>query len=262
MQNLNVLFIGDVVSRLGRQAVTQNLAGIKKDEKIDLVIANGENTTNGRGMNIQHYQELANAGVDYFTSGEHIYREKSILREIENLSLCVPANFYPNLPGKKLLEIDLGQKGKLYVLSLLGTVFIDQQVKNPFHTVDQILEDLGSKNVILDFHAEATSEKAIMRNYLDGRVLAVLGTHTHVQTADEQITEKGTAFITDVGMCGSNNSSIGVKYKIVEDRLVRGINAPFEWEKEGSYILNAVILHIDIDNEIAKNIIRVSFKYR
>jgi hypothetical protein len=262
MQKLNILFIGDIVSRLGRQAVIQNLARIKKTEQIDLVVANGENTTNGRGINLQHYQELINAGVDYFTSGEHIYRDKSIIKEIDSLNICVPANFYPNLPGKRLLEIDLGQKGKVYVLSLLGTVFINQQVKNPFHTIDQILEDLNSKNVIIDFHAEATSEKAIMKNYLDGKVLAVIGTHTHVQTADEQITEKGTAFITDVGMCGSNNSSIGVKYKIVEDRLVKGIKAPFEWEKEGSYILNAVILRIDIDNEIAKNITRVSFKYR
>lgn len=257
---LKILFIGDIVSRLGRQAIKDLVPELVKNEEIDLVFANCENATNGRGISLNHYQELTDYGVFGFSAGEHIYRVGSIEKTIDNLQIAVPLNFYKNLPGKRFLEVDTGKKGKFYLVSLVGNLNIDTHVQNPFHAIDIFLEDIQSKNVIVDFHAEFTSEKYAMKEYLDGRVLAVLGTHTHVQTNDEQITQKGTAFITDLGMSGSTQSVIGVEPSIIINRLSKGIKAQFEWVKSGPYALNGVIISIDMDKQIAKNIVKVNLK--
>lgn len=258
---IKVLFIGDIVSRLGRQAVRKFVHKLVVDEKIDIAVANCENATNGRGISLEHYQELKDSGIDLFTAGDHIYRVKSIKDEIENLQIAVPANLYSNHPGKRVVEFDTGKNGKYYFVSLLGTVFFnDASVLNPFHTIDNILEELDTKNVFIDFHAEATSEKQAFKHYVDGRVLGVVGTHTHVQTADEQITPKGTAFITDLGMTGSTDSVIGVRKEIVINRLSKGEKGAFEWQKEGPFALNGCIISIDTTNQIAKNIVRISLK--
>jgi hypothetical protein len=258
---LKILFIGDIVSRLGRQAVKEFVPKIKSEHDIDLVIANIENATNGRGVCIDHYEELLSYGINAFSAGEHIYRVAEIKDQIDNMQIAVPTNFYNNHPGKRYLELDLGAKGQVYLVSLLGTALMaDPLHKNPFRAIDVLLEELNTKNVIVDFHAEATSEKQALKHYLDGRVLAVVGTHTHVQTADEQITQKNTAYITDLGMTGSTNSVIGVKTDIIVNRLSKGEKSAFVWEKEGPYSLNAVIISIDMQNQIAKNIQRISFK--
>lgn len=258
---IKVLFIGDIVSRLGRQAVNKYVHKLIVDEQIDIVVANCENATDGRGISLNHYQDLKDSGIDLFTAGEHIYRVSSIKENIDDLQIAVPANFYSGLPGKRVVEFDTGKNGVYYFVSLLGTTFMgDSLVYNPFHTIDKILEDLNTKNVFIDFHGEATSEKQAFKHYVDGRVLGVVGTHTHVQTADEQITSKGTAFITDLGMTGSTESVIGVKKEIIVNRLSKGEKSAFEWEKEGPFSLNGCIISIDTTNQIAKNIVRVSLK--
>ena len=258
---MNILFIGDIVSRLGRQAVNEFLPRLKKEYDLDLVLANCENTTHGRGIILEHYEELVKSGIRAFTAGEHIYREKSILEHLANLDIAVPLNFYSNLPGKRVVNIDLGKKGAIKIVSLLGMALIsDSFVLNPFHKIDQFLEENPKQNILVDFHAEATSEKVAMAKFLDGRVCALVGTHTHVQTSDEKILENGTAYITDVGMCGSTNSVIGVEPEIILNRFTKGQKLPFEWVKEGPFEMNAVVISIDTRNQIAKNIHRVSLK--
>ncbi|PIR43125.1 metallophosphoesterase [candidate division WWE3 bacterium CG10_big_fil_rev_8_21_14_0_10_32_10] len=259
---MNILFLGDIVSRLGRQAVKEFLPQLRKEHNIDIVIANCENVTNGRGIKLEHYNDLISYGINGFTTGEHIYRDTEILKKIDELDIAVPLNFYSENPGKRELTINTGKNGEIKIVSLLGMTFMSELVKNPFHAIDSYLNNTLEKNnkaiTLVDFHAEATSEKIAMANFIKDRATVLVGTHTHIQTADEQIFDRKMAYITDVGMCGSKNSVIGVKTDIILNRFNKGINTPFEWEKEGEYQVNAVMISIDTKNQIAKNINRIS----
>jgi metallophosphoesterase (TIGR00282 family) len=208
---MRVLLIGDVVGKPGRQIINRGLRGLIAREKLSLVIANGENAAGGSGITPSNYQEFLTAGVDCVTLGDHIYKR----REIESVlnsqpNIVKPANFPAAAPGKDFAIVKSREGHSVAVLSLLGRVFM-RPVDCPWTAADRVLNQLPSdvKIIFVDFHAEATSDKQLMGRYLDGRVTAVLGTHTHVPTADERILPKGTAFQCDVGMTGPYESILG-----------------------------------------------------
>ena len=255
---MNILFIGDIVGRTGRNAVKQILPKLKKDRQIDLVVANGENLASGFGMTYETYRDMNENGIDYFTSGNHIWAKKDFLPYLddEDVKVLRPAN-YPdqNLPGKGYDIIKIGSK-KILLINLCGLVFMPEYLNNPFNLIDEILQSYADKKVdiiLLDFHAEATSEKNCMGHYLDGQVTAVVGSHTHIATADERILPKGTAYITDAGMAGALNSSIGDEVKLAIEHFKTGL--PFRGEvAPAPAIFNAVLIEIDDKTNQAKNI--------
>ncbi|MCE9545977.1 MAG: YmdB family metallophosphoesterase [Planctomycetia bacterium] len=213
---MRILLIGDIVGKPGRQIVGHALKGLIVREGLDFVVANAENAAAGSGLTPANYEELIAAGVDCITLGDHIYRRKEIGRILETRNNIVrPANFPPESTGRELAVVTSRRGVQVAVLSLLGRVFM-RPVDCPFHAADRVLTKLGSgalgsgaKVILVDFHAEATSDKQLMGRYLDGRVSAVLGTHTHVPTADETILPGGTAFQCDVGMTGPYESILG-----------------------------------------------------
>lgn len=253
---MNILYIGDIVGRSGRQAVKKILPDLKKEQAIDLVIANGENLAAGVGMTYETYREMISAGIDYFTSGNHIWAKKEFLPYLDDHKIKVirPANYPLGVPGRGVAEFKIkGQR--IFLINLIGRVFLDEQLNNPFLVVEELLAKIASnKSIILvDFHAEATSEKNTLGYFLDGRITAFLGSHTHIPTADYRILPKGTAYISDVGMVGAIHSSIGVELSGVTKHFLTGL--PFRNEPaEGAVIFNAVIVNIDEKTLQAKNI--------
>lgn len=259
---MKILFIGDIVGRTGRQAVKKILADLKKEYELDFVIANGENLAGGLGMTFETYREMREAGIDYFTSGNHIWKKQDFVPNLEDKSINIlrPAN-YPEqgVPGRGFVEVKVG-KEKLLIINLQGAVFMDEYIGNPFLTADKILS-LTPYNLhlatIVDFHAEATSEKVTLGHYLDGRVSAVIGTHTHIATADARILPKGTAYLTDVGMVGSLNSSLGDELAPIINHFKTGL--PFKLEVAPfPAVFNAALIDIDSKTALAKNIELIS----
>ncbi|MEG1965948.1 MAG: TIGR00282 family metallophosphoesterase, partial [Oscillospiraceae bacterium] len=244
---MKILFLGDVVGQGGCDAVQDKLSNFKHKNSIDYVIANGENSAEGNGILPSSANQLFSSGVDLITTGNHALRRREIyeIMDEDNSLILRPNNFHKDAPGKGVVTIDF-MRYKLCVINLQGCVYMEN-VENPFEHIDKILETVDTKNIIVDFHCEATSEKLAMGNYLRGRVSAVFGTHTHVQTADERIFPEGTAYITDVGMCGGYNSILGVKTELVIKRLKTNLPTRFETEKENC-VLNAVIVEIDTSN--------------
>ena len=215
---MKVLFIGDVVGRIGCEALQKVLPRIKREYGAQLVIVNGENSDEGNGISPRSAQSIFDAGADVITTGNHVYRKKCIDEELErNERIIRPANYGDDNPGRGFCEVDCGAYS-VAVVNLLGTTYM-QPVDNPFLWVDRLLEKIDSRIIIVDFHAEATSEKRAMGYYLSGRTSAVLGTHTHVQTADEQIIN-GTGYITDVGMTGPTESVLGVDKDVIIQKFV------------------------------------------
>jgi 2',3'-cyclic-nucleotide 2'-phosphodiesterase len=208
---MRILLIGDIVGKPGERIVTRALAGLRKRERLDLVIANAENAADGSGLAPSIYRRLIAAGVDCVTLGDHIYRRSEIASVLSSADNIVkPANFPPSAPGKPWCVVAAADGTPVAVISLLGRVFM-RPVDCPWTAADRVLAELPAdiKVRIVDFHAEATSDKQLMGRYLDGRVTAVLGTHTHVTTADEQLFPGGTAFQCDVGMTGPHASILG-----------------------------------------------------
>lgn len=208
--NLNILTIGDVVGEQGCAFVRKHLPSLKKLKKIDLCIANGENSAAGNGITPASAQYLFDSGVDFITTGNHIYKRREIYEILDaRKDIIRPANLYSGNPGTGTGIIDMGSI-QVGVINLMGQAFMNI-AENPFLCIDSLLEMLKDCHIVLlDFHAEATSEKRAMGFYLDGRAAAVFGTHTHVQTADEQILPKGTGYISDLGMTGPIHSVLGV----------------------------------------------------
>lgn len=215
---MKVVFIGDIVGNIGCDALAKALPQIKREYNADLTIVNGENSAEGNGINARSAEMIFSAGADVVTTGNHSFRRRSIDAEYERLdTLLRPANFGSDLPGKGVCELDFGAYS-VAVVNLIGTAFM-QPVDNPFKCAEELLENISSKVIIVDFHAEATSEKRAMGYFLAGRVSAVFGTHTHVQTADEQIID-GTGYITDVGMTGPHDSILGVEKDIIIEKFL------------------------------------------
>jgi len=248
---LNILFIGDIFGRAGRTIVKDRLPELRQRHAVDLVIANCENAAAGFGITPALAEELFELGIDVMTTGNHVWDKREIIEYFQMADgnphsparrLLRPANFSQGLPGWGVYE---GQKNGVgyAVMNLQGRVFMGSS-DDPFRFVDQLLEPIKAKIVFVDFHAEATSEKMAFGWYLDGRVTAVVGTHTHIPTADETILPKGTAYITDVGMTGPYDSVIGVKKELVIEKFLSGMPARFE-AANGDVRLCAVLVACD-----------------
>lgn len=219
---MRILLIGDIVGKPGRQIVQQALRGLRQEQRLDLVIANAENAAGGSGLTPAIYRELLAAGVDVVTLGDHIYRRNEIIGVLESEpNIVKPANYPEESPGKSVAIAKTAAGESVAVLSLLGRVFM-RPVDCPFKAADRVLAEIPAdvKTIVVDFHAEATSDKQLLGRYLDGRVSAVLGTHTHVPTADEGILAGGTAFQCDVGMTGPYDSVLGRRYDRVLETTV------------------------------------------
>jgi metallophosphoesterase (TIGR00282 family) len=246
--------IGDVIGKPGRDAARALLPDLKQEKSIDFVICNGENTAGGYGITADTASELLESGVDVLTSGNHIWDKKEIIPLMDGgLPLIRPAN-YPDAPGKGYIH----QNG-VTVVNLMGRVFM-ASLDCPFRTADVLLERLReegqSKVIIVDFHAEATSEKQAMGWYLDGRVSAVLGTHTHVGTVDAKILPQGTAYLTDVGMTGPSESVIGSDKEAVLERFLTSLPNRLS-VADGPCMLNAALVEVDEDTGKASSIERI-----
>lgn len=263
---MNILFIGDIFGRPGRTIVKERLPELVKRYSVDLVIANGENSAAGFGITPALADELFELGIDVMTTGNHVWDKREIIEYFQMAEgnphsparrLLRPANFPASMPGQGVYE---GQKnGAPYaVLNLQGRVFMGQS-DDPFRVVDKILEKIKAKVIFVDFHAEATSEKNAFGWYLDGRVTAVVGTHTHVPTADEIVLPKGTAYITDVGMTGPYDSVIGVRKELVVDKFLSGMPARFE-AATGDVRLCAVVVECDAKTGRATRMERIMLK--
>ena len=257
---MKVIFIGDIVGKPGRRILSKVLPSLKERYQPALVIANGENAAGGAGLNFKTYQEIRKAGVDVVTGGNHSFDRKEVFEFIENeKALLRPANYPQNsTPGRGAALFESGQSGfKVAVLNLIGRVFM-QPLDCPFQTAKRELAALKGKAqaIVVDFHAEATSEKEALGWYLDGEVSAVVGTHSHVQTADERILPKGTAYISDVGMAGLYDSVLGVDIEGPLKRFTMQLPAPLKISS-GRSVFNAVIINICPDSGRAQAIERI-----
>lgn len=243
---MKVLFIGDIVGSPGREAVRRLVPDIRKREKIELVIANAENAAGGSGITPSIADELLGNGLDILTSGDHVWKRREILDIIDvNHLILRPANYPVGTPGVGFNVVRSTSDVEVAVINLVGRVFMNA-VECPFRKVQEILQELKSRvvNIVVDIHAEATSEKLAMGWFLDGLVSAVVGTHTHVQTADPKIFPKGTAYITDVGMTGPYDSILGRRAEQILTRFLTQMPTRFEMATENVQ-LHGVIIDID-----------------
>ncbi len=248
-----VLAIGDIIGRPGRRAVKELLPGLKQQYGVGLVIANAENVAGGLGLTPDTADELFDAGVDVLTSGNHIWAQKEIMPYLEGeMSIIRPLNYPPGVPGRGYLV-----SNRAVVVNLIGRTFIGNY-DCPFRAMDKLLAELRPRPavIIVDFHAEATSEKIALGRYLDGRVSAVLGTHTHVGTIDTQLLRQGTAYVTDIGMTGPLNSVIGDDTDMVIRRFLTMIPHHLSVGK-GKVIFNAILVGVDDNSGKATSIERI-----
>ena len=261
-KSLNILFIGDIVGSYGREITRHLIAGIKKEYAVDFTIANGENSAHGYSITEKIYSAFMEMGIDAITMGNHVWEKKEVISKMPEMeNLVRPANYPPMVPGQDHLILD-AQGTKIGITNLLGRVFM-QCVDCPFQTAEKLIPKIReqARIIIVDFHAEATSEKCAMGYFLNGKVSAVLGTHTHVMTADERVLTGGTAFISDVGMVGAQDSVIGMKREQILKRFTTQMPEKFEPAEAGPGLFNAVLLKIDAASGKAleiKRIIRVT----
>ena len=255
---MKILFIGDVVGRCGVDAVFENLPDLKEKYQIDFCIANCENSAGGFGVTREVLEDLQRAGVDAFTGGNHIFSKREHLMVFDDMQFDIarPCNLSPESPGKG--HVICNCKGiKIGIISLLGNLFMDCGVQNAFKSAEEEVRKVKGKAdiIIIDFHAEATSEKKAMGYFLDGKVSAVFGTHTHIQTADEEILPQGTAYITDTGMCGAKNSVLGAKILPAVTRFLEGGKGHYEGA-DGEKLFCGIIADIDESGKVT-DILRV-----
>jgi len=255
---LRVLMIGDIVGRPGRKAVREKVKAYRQKYKLDFVIANGENAAGGVGLTREIADELYAAGVDFITMGNHTWDKKEIFTFIDHEpSIVRPANYPPGTPGMGSAVVRINKVNKIGIINLAGRVFLPA-LDCPFRAADEIVNKMRKETTLIfvDFHAEATSEKIAMGYYLDGRVSAVVGTHTHVQTSDERILPGGSAYITDVGMTGPRDSVLGVQTDLVIQKFITQLPVRFE-VAEGVAQLNGVLLELDENTGKAISIERI-----
>ncbi len=260
--SIRILFIGDIVGSPGRAAVKAVVPVLRKKEGIDVVIANAENSAGGSGITPRTARDLFQSRCDILTSGDHIWRRPEVIELLqEQPHVLRPANFPKETPGHGSTIFKTESGVKVGVVCLLGKVFIDAMVESPFRVIKDEIASLKKETniIIVDLHAEATSEKVAFGWFLDGMVSGVFGTHTHVQTADEQILPKGTAYITDAGMTGPYNSVIGRNKDRIIERFLTGMPTRFELGTEGIE-LHAVLVEVDCQTGRAINIRRIREK--
>ncbi len=241
---MNVFCIGDVTGTVGIECIRRHLPALKRMKKLDLVIANGENSADSNGITPDSAEYLLNCGVDLLTTGNHSFqRRESYSLYDSGVPVIRPANFPDSVPGQGSYLLDIG-RAQVRVLNIMGTVGMNPTLSCPFETADRLLAQIEENIIILDIHAEATAEKKALAYYLDGRVSAVFGTHTHVQTADEQILPSGTGYITDVGMTGPVNSVIGVRIEAAIEKMSKKMPVRLDYA-DGECMLNGIIFTID-----------------
>ena len=258
---MRIFFIGDVVGRPGRDALKNHLANILEEREIDLCIANAENSASGNGITPRLVEELLGLQIDILTSGNHIWDKKEVLGYFEHQPrLLRPANYPPTAPGRGLFVGKTRGELPFAVVNLQGRVFMPA-IDCPFRTAEALLQELSPdiKVVFVDFHAEATAEKQAFGWYFDGKVSAIVGTHTHVVTADEQILPKGTAYITDVGMTGPHDSIIGVNKDSILPKFISQLPTRFE-TATGDVRINGVEVEVDSETGSATGIRRYCLK--
>lgn len=246
---MNILFIGDIFGKLGRETVKKLLPEYRQKHTIHLTIANAENMHHGRGVSEEQIEELRKAGVDFFTSGNHIWDQKEFIPRLNDKKMPVlrPANYPSGVPGRGYQIVEGGLMKKVLVINVMGRVFMPMHLDCPFRTVDRILKEHEHEQlaaIFVDIHAETTSEKMALAHYLDGRVTAVIGTHTHVPTADAHILEGGTAFQSDAGFTGPIDSVIGVKKEIIIQHFLTQMPVKHE-VADGPTVFNAVKIEVD-----------------
>lgn len=253
---LTILYFGDVVGRPGRKAVCHAIPVLKKLHDPDFIVANGENSAGGSGISPNTLQKLASYGVQVLTSGDHIYRNKEYVGVIQDARVLRPANYPKSADGKGYGVYETRTGVRVGVINLMGRIFMEP-LRCPFEQADRLLNELSQhvKVILVDMHAEATSEKIAMGWHLDGRVSAMVGTHTHIQTADERVLPKGSAYITDLGMCGPYDSVIGRVKEAVLKKLRTAMPARFD-VAEGDVKACGVVLRIDTETGRARSIER------
>ena len=256
---LKILFIGDIVGRPGRDVIKTKIAELEKRFSFDFVIANGENASHGKGLTEKNYDELCDSGVDFITLGNHYDNKFEIRRYIDQVdNLIRPINLIKPYPGcgTKLVDVN----GILIrITNVLGSAFINEEVSSPYLAIKDVLDNEPLADIhIVDFHGESTSEKQCFANAIDGCVSAVIGTHTHVQTNDARILPKGTAFMCDVGMCGTLDSIIGFEKESVINKIVFGKQSRFDIPKSGDIMFNACLLDINENTGLCTKIIVIN----
>lgn len=250
---MRILAVGDIVGESGVQKLKVTLPKLKKEEQIDFVITNGENAAGGMGITEKNYKDILSCGTDVVTMGNHTWAKKEIFNFINDTKIIRPANYTKGVPGKGYVILKSKDKN-IAVINLIGRVDVNVLSENPFRLVNELVEELKEKSdlIIIDFHAEATAEKIALGHFLDGKVTAVFGTHTHVQTADAKILPNGTGFITDIGMTGPENSVIGMDVSASIKRLETTLPEKYKLA-EGNCIFNGVIFEIDDEtNKVIK----------
>ena len=256
---MKVLFIGDIFGRPGRDCIEHFLPKLKQEHTIDVVVANGENAAGGLGITPDILDTLKNYGIQAFTFGNHTWRKKAFVKGIERYD-CVarPANYPEGTPGRGSTVVTLPDGRKLGVINVIGRVYMEA-FDCPFEVADREVDYMSEETncILVDMHAEATSEKVAMGWYLDGKCSAVVGTHTHIQTADERILPQGTAYISDVGMTGPQDSVIGVRKELIVEKFVTGMPINFEVSTQRPGI-RAVVIELDDESGKALSIERIS----
>jgi metallophosphoesterase (TIGR00282 family) len=253
---ITVLAVGDLVGRPGRRAAAQLVPEMRREHGVDLVVANGENASGGFGLSLAGARELLNAGVDVITSGNHIWDQKEIVSYLDELPVLRPLNYPPGTPGRGYLLHDLGARGSVAICNIQGLVFMPS-IDSPFRAADQFLAATADTRVrLVDIHAEATSEKQAMAHYLDGKVSALWGTHTHTPTADHRVMPGGTAYVSDLGMVGPRDAVIGMDPESSLQRFLTGIPQRFKVGR-GVVTFNSVVVTISGTTGQAESIERV-----
>jgi len=261
---MRILFLGDVMGRAGRDSIKNNLMSLRKSMSLDFVVVNAENATSGFGLSMPHAKEILDAGADCLTLGDHAFDQKDMMSGISSEPRIIrPINLAKTAPGKGAQYFDLPDGRKVLVIQVLGQVFMKRVFEDPFNNVDKILKanPIGKRAdaIILDIHAEATSEKMAMGHWCDGRVSLVVGTHTHVPTSDTMLLPKGTGYQTDAGMCGDYNSVIGMEPNEPIQRFVNGMVKNRFSPASGEASLSGVLLETDSVTGLAKSLVPIRF---
>ena len=253
---MKILAIGDLVGESGLERLKKDLANLQEAENIDFTIVNGENVAGGMGMTTKAFNEINKLNVDVITMGNHTWGKKDIFSFINNSKIVRPANYSRGVPGHGYTIVEKNNK-KIAVINLIGRTDMGILSENPFTCIDFLLTKINADIIILDFHAEATAEKIAMGYYVDGRITAMFGTHTHVQTADEKVLEKGTGYITDIGMTGPEESVIGMNVQASLKRFVTSLPEKYKLA-DGKCMLNGAVFEIDDETLKTKKVYRIN----
>jgi len=256
---MNILCVGDIVGKAGRQCLEATLPEIKKNYSIDLTIVNSENAAGGAGITPRIANQIFRCGADVQTLGDHVWDRHELIEYLKDRDNIIrPANFPPGTPGKGWCIIETQKKIKVGIINLLGRVFMRYNLECPFRSLEEIVKEIWKETpfIVVDFHAEATSEKVALGYFIDGQVSAVVGTHTHIQTADEKVLPKKTGYITDLGMTGPYDSVIGQKKEKIVKRFLTSMPERFEVAKENP-ILHGVVVELDDSTGLAKKMLRI-----